>query len=350
VIVDCVGVTERDLADTQPLDRKPSLSLKSLLDHVAVGGTDPDILSALASRLARLDRQCQPDDEARIEKESGGVRLSQITAGILRGLDPDVQVETARSHFGIAAEAEPNEKQLKKVQDEMLTSATEPLAENPAFRTLLIDLKRQFEQIIDEMSADQLLSAGSSEETKEKARALTKSFEQFIRANKGEIDALQFFYSRPYSKRLRFEDIKALAEAIKAPPRSWTPELLWRAYETLDKDRVRGTSSERLLTDIVSLVRFALHQEGELVPYPEQVRKRFAGWLARQANLGRSFTGEQLRWLEMIREHVSASLEIRAEDFDYAPFVEEGGVGRAEQIFGPDLQPLLKELNEALAA
>jgi len=121
------------------------------------------------------------------------------------------------------------------------------LAENPPFRTLLIDLKRQFEQIIDEVSADQHLSAGSSEETKKKARALTKSFEQFIRDNKNEIDALQFFYSQPYSKRLRFEDIKALAEAIKTPPRSWTPELLWRAYEMLSLDLDTGQGLARFL-------------------------------------------------------------------------------------------------------
>jgi type I restriction enzyme, R subunit len=256
----------------------------------------------------------------------------------------------ARPRFGIPAEGEPTEKQLRMVQDELLTSATKQLAENPPFRTLLIDLKRQFEQIIDEVSADQLLSAGSSEETKEKARALTKSFEQFIRDNKNEIDALQFFYSQLYSKRLRFEDIKALAEAIKAPPRSWTPELLWRAYEMLDKDKVRGASSERLLTDIVSLVRFALHQEGELVPYPDHVRKRFADWMARQSTLGRRFSAEQLRWLGMIRDHVATSLEIRAEDFDYSPFAEAGGLGRASQVFGSILEPLLTDLNEALAA
>jgi type I restriction enzyme R subunit len=347
VIVDCVGVTEKDLADTQPLDRKPHLSLKNLLDHVAVGGTDPDMLSALASRLARLDRQCQPEDEARIAKESRGISLSQITAGIIRGLDLDAQVERARSQFEIPAGAEPTEKQLRRVQDELLTSATKPLAENPPFRTLLVDLKRQFEQIIDEVSADQLLSAGSSEETKEKARALTKSFEQFIRDNKDEIDALHFFYSRPYSKRLRFDDIKALAEAIEAPPRSWTPELLWRAYETLDKDKVRGASSERLLTDIVSLVQFALHQQGELVPYPELVRQRFQKWMAQQ---GGRFSTQQLRWLKMMRDHVATSLDIDTDDFDYAPFAEEGGRGRAEQIFGRDLPNLIKELNVVLAA
>ena len=38
----------------------------------------------------------------------------------------------------------------------------------------------------------------------------------------------------PYAQRLRFADIKALADTIQAPPRQWTPERLWKAYETLD--------------------------------------------------------------------------------------------------------------------
>ena len=89
-----------------------------------------------------------------------------------------------------------------------------------------------------------------------------QSFEKYLAENKDEIDALQFFYSVPHKKRLRFKDIQALANAIESPPRSWTPEKLWRAYETLEKDKVRGASAQRLLTDIVSLVRFALHQDG----------------------------------------------------------------------------------------
>ena len=53
-----------------------------------------------------------------------------------------------------------------------LKRATEPLATRPALRTLLQDLKRQVEQVIDEVSEDELLEAGASEEAKEKAKAL----------------------------------------------------------------------------------------------------------------------------------------------------------------------------------
>ena len=47
------------------------------------------------------------------------------------------------------------------------------------------------------------------------------------------------------------------------------------------------------LADIVSLVRFALHQEGELKPYRDEVNRRFANWLAKQESNGHNFTGEQ---------------------------------------------------------
>ena len=72
--------------------------------------------------------------------------------------------------------------------------------------------------------------------------------------------------------------------------------------------------------------------------------------MAQQTTRGRSFTGEQVRWLEMIRDHVATSLEITADDFDLTPFAEEGGLGRAAQVFGAQLRPLLDELNEVLVA
>jgi type I restriction enzyme R subunit len=112
---------------------------------------------------------------------------------------------------------------------------------------------------------------------------------------------------------------------------------------------VRG-SGGRVLTDMVSLVRFALEQDDELVPYPELVDERFKAWLLAQENAGRTFTPAQLAWLERIRDHVAASLAISAEDFDYTPFVEHGGIGKAYELFGDELTPLLDELNEALAA
>ena len=109
------------------------------------------------------------------------------------------------------------------------------------------------------------------------------SFQAFIEEHKDEITALQVLYSRPYAQRLRFADIKALAEAIQAPPRNWTPETLWRAYETLDKSKVRG-SGTRMLTDLVSLVRFAIGQDDELVPFSDRSTSASPpGWPSRRS-------------------------------------------------------------------
>ncbi|MEX1024244.1 MAG: type I restriction-modification enzyme R subunit C-terminal domain-containing protein [Planctomycetota bacterium] len=350
VIVDCVGMTDTQLADTQPLERKKTVPFKSLLEHVAMGGTDPAVLSSLASRLSRLDKQCGPEERTRVAEVSGGVGISAISAGIVDSLDPDRQITAARRTFDLQPDQEPTEDQVKASAQTLLANATQPLATKPALRALLLDLKREVEQIIDEVSVDELLEAGASEAAKEKAKALVTSFEQYLEDNKDEIDALQFFYAQPYSKRLHFKDIKELAEAIKAPPRSWTPEKLWRAYETLRKDKVRGASAKRLLTDLVSLVRFATHKDEELVPFGDQVRGRFDHWQAQQRGQGRSFTPAQRRWLEMMRDHIGASLEMTVEDLDYAPFAEEGGRGKAAEIFGDDLHDVLAELNGVLAA
>ena len=143
--------------------------------------------------------------------------------------------------------------------------------------------------------------------------------------------------------------MKELAQTIGRPPYQWTPEKLWQAYEQLDRSKVRG-SGERVLTDLVSLVRVALHQDDELIAYPDLVRERHHAWLLQQENAGRTFTGEQLLWLERIRDHVAAALAITTEDFGYTPFVEAGGLGKAAQVFGDGLGPLLDELNEVLAA
>jgi len=315
-----------------------------------MGGSDPDLLSSLASRLARLAKQCGPEAHARVVDASGGPRLQDLCRAIIDGLDPDRHIAEARRTFDLPEDQEPTEPQVKQAAEALLKRATEPLATRPALRTLIQDLKREVEQVIDEVSQDELLEAGASEEARETARALVADFERFIEENKDEIDALQFFYAQPYSKRLSFQDIKALAEAIQAPPRSWTPEKLWHAYEVLRRDKVRGASGKRLLTDIVSLIRFATHRDNELVPFGERVRERFEQWMAQQQNRGRAFTAEQRRWLEMMRDHVATSLEMTVEDLDYAPFAEAGGRGKAAQVFGDDLQGVLTELNEALAA
>ena len=113
---------------------------------------------------------------------------------------------------------------------------------------------------------------------------------------------------------------------------------------------MKGRSAVNRFADLVPLVRFALEQQPVLEPFAESVNARFDSWLAQKAAAGTTFAADQRAWLELIRDHVATSLSIEPEDFDYAPFSQRGGLGRAAQIFGEKLPELLGELNEALAA
>jgi type I restriction enzyme, R subunit len=250
--------------------------------------------------------------------------------------------------------------------------AVKPLYD-PKLRELILTLKQKNEQVIDNVTQDAVLAAGFSEAARERAQKLVTSFEQFIQQHKDEITALQILYNRPTKAPLRFEDLKHLADALQAPPHLWTESQLWQAYAALDKSKVKGASAKRILTDLVSLVRYAMHQENELVPYPERVAANFKAWLAQQQISSHSplvgegggegapssskqaasrprFTPEQIHWLEMIRDHIAANLGIEINDFEYAPFNKEGGIGKVHQLFGTELPKVLEALNKDLAA
>ena len=110
---------------------------------------------------------------------------------------------------------------------------------------------------------------------------------------------------------------------------------------------MRG-STQGVFTDIVSLVSFAIGSDPELRPYPDRVRDQFQAWLSEQQQLGAQFTDEQLQWLHHIAEHIATSLEITTDDFDYVPFSDHGGLGRAYQLFGNKLTNILNDLNVRL--
>src|SRR5881409_3663311 len=97
VLIDCVGLLDhQDFSDTAPLERKPTISLEKLLNAVAGGSLDPEILSSVASRLARIDRRIGEPERKAIAELAGGTPLAAIAAGLVEALDPDLQLEEAR--------------------------------------------------------------------------------------------------------------------------------------------------------------------------------------------------------------------------------------------------------------
>lgn len=332
VIVDAVGVCERDKTDSRPMDAKKSVPLDKLLQAVSLGNVEDEVLSSIAARLARLDKDATDADRAKVVELSGGKTLRDLARGIVDALAIDATQDMP------PAEA-----------DQRLRDATKPFAA-PELREQLLKMKQKADLVIDTVTQDTLLHAGFSAGS-DRATALVQSFEDFIQQHKDEITALQILYNRPTRAPLKFEDVKALADALHAPPLNIDEGALWQAYATLRKGAVKGATQRRLLTDLVSLVRFAMQQTNELVPYPERVQANFKAWLAQhQQTDNKPFTQEQQHWLEMIRDHIAANLGIEIDDFEYAPFNAQGGLGKVHQLFGAELPKVIEELNRELAA
>ncbi|MFH1005591.1 MAG: type I restriction-modification enzyme R subunit C-terminal domain-containing protein, partial [Bacteroidota bacterium] len=73
-------------------------------------------------------------------------------------------------------------------------------------------------------------------------------------------------------------------------------------------------------------------------------------WVFKKQAGATKFNEEQMQWLRMIKDHISTSIHIDADDLDYTPFDAQGGKGKMYQLFGDKMNEIINELNEVLAA
>jgi type I restriction enzyme R subunit len=360
VIVDAVGVTEQPLVETGTVERKRTVPLKALLEAVAVGAVDDDLLGSLARRLGLLDKRLNATQRAEVaglldvphapEKFDS---LKDLANALLDAVDPDaiyaravtVGADGVRPD-GVRSGAGPTDVELETARQDLVARAVTPLAASPQLRGFLMER----EILIDQVSVDVVVAKGFDQDATVHARSLVESFQTYLQAHKEEITALQILFSRPYAqRRLDFDLLRQLAEQLSQDLRQGDPlfmtEALWHAYQQLEKDRVRGAGEKRVLADLVSLVRHAALDEA-LEPYPERVAHRYQEWLARRP----AFTPQQRWWLDEIARHIGINLSIRVEDLNSYAFQNRGGQVAAARLFGSRLPVILDELNTALGA
>ena len=171
VIVDAVGVCESDKTESRPLDRQPSLALKSLLQRVTFpGGRDEDTLTTLAARLARLDRELEPEQRQQISAASNGQTPATLAGALLRAYDPDAIAERATGRVGAVREDVP-EDVYQVTQKQLVEEACAPF-DKPALRDTLDVLKKETEQALDIYTPDEVLSQGFDADAKARAAGL----------------------------------------------------------------------------------------------------------------------------------------------------------------------------------
>ncbi len=345
VIVDAVGVCEQDKTDSHTLNRKPSATLPELLEYVAQGGTDPDALTTLAGRLARLQRDFAPAQLTELRELAGGKSFPDLAGDLMRAVDPDAQIAAAKQLPGVTGE--PTTSQIQTATEHLAQQAVTPFLK-AAFRRRILEMRAQNEQTIDRHSLDDVLYAGFDAAAVDKAQAKVKDFRAWIAANKDQFTALQILYSGTKPLKLSLRDLRQLKDALSIPPLAASPTQLWRAFQAVESEKVKGLGGSQL-ADLVALVRHALIPDCTLVPYAEEVRASYNTWLS-ESDAAQSFTPEQREWLDRMAEHIATSLAIETDDFQDGWFGQHGSLGKAHSLFGDKLKPLLAELNARLAA
>ena len=340
VLIDAVGVTDSLKVQAVPLERDKAVAFDKLLEQVASGRSDEDAVATLAARLSRLGRAL--DDEARARVEAvAGRPLATLAGDLVDAIDPDATFRAAEARHG----ADPAPAQLKAVAAERREAALAAF-DDPALRKVLIEVKRASEVVIDDVSRDVVISSAFSPA---QAEAMTGEFKRFLGKHRASLLALRILYGLPAaSKRLTYASLEELRDAMLKPPWLLQPLSLWSAYRRLQGDKVRANPA-KTLTDIVALVRFALGQAETLAPLSSEMAGRFNLWLGRERRAGRDYSEEQLGWLEAIRDYLAANVEVMRADIQES-FAAKGGILGARRAFGPRLDELLDELQDALVA
>ncbi|MEW6196547.1 MAG: type I restriction-modification enzyme R subunit C-terminal domain-containing protein [Bacteroidota bacterium] len=348
-IIDAVGVFKSVKVDYPVVDKKPSVPLKDLMKMVMLQ-PDEENTSSLAARLTKIDKQISDADREKFKELTGGKSITQVAVELANLYDPDFQYEKVGQIFNLSKDEEPTPEQIQSAMEPVIQSAIHPF-DNPTLRDFVETVRQKIYQIIDTVNIDKITFSGFDSRAKENAEDVINNFRKFIEENKNEIIALKILYDQPYRrKELTLKMISELKELLASPPYALTAEKIWNAYHRLEPQKVTGLTAARILTDIISLIRYEIGIDKELKPYSEIVNVNFKNWIFRRQAVGQIFTEEQLEWLRMIRNHIVTSVRIEKEDFEYTPFVDNGGLGKFWKLFGEETEKIITELNEELVA
>ena len=348
VIVDAIGVTKSLKTDSRPLEKKPGVPLKDLLQAVAMGAREEGLFTSLANRLTRLDKQITEKEKRQFAEKANGKSVSQVVKELLNAFNPDVledietKVRTEKAGAAPVAIEATIKAETEKLQNDAAKVFTGELNE------FIENVRKAHEQRIDLVNPDEVIKAGWDKDNKDKARELVNGFAEWMRQHKDELTALQIFYNQPFRRReLTYTMIKEVLGKLLHDKPLLTPMNVWRAYEALEQC---NGSPRNELTAIVSLIRKVSGLDTTLTAYDKTVDKNFQDWVFKKQAGATKFNKEQMQWLRMIKDYVTNSFHIDKDDFDLNPFNAQGGLGKMWQLFGEKTEEIINELNEALAA
>jgi type I restriction enzyme R subunit len=349
VIVDAIGVTRSLKTDSRPLEKRPGVPLKDLLQAVAVGARDEELFTSLANRLTRLDKQITEKEHTKFAQLANGKTITQVVRGLLNAFDPDIleelETQVRKEHAGSAPV------EIEKV----IKTATEKFQNETAkvftgeLNEYIENVRKAHEQKIDTTNPDEVIHVGWDKENKNKAAEMVKDFTEWMLIHKDELVALQIFYNQPFRRReLTYSMIKEVLEKLQSDRPALAPMNVWRASTILNPNTNGSPLNE--LTALVALIRNVCRIDANLTSYDKTVDRNFQDWVFKKQAGTIKFNEEQMNWLRMIKDYVTNSFHIEKDDFDLNPFNAQGGLGKMWQLFGEQTEEIISELNEVLAA
>ena len=298
-LIDAVGVTEHEKTIPTITDEPTTkvITLKELLEQITHGYLPDEHLKRLAATLSRIYNKA--DNSQRNEF----VRLA----------NDDMKELASRIYEAFENNTLPPFISTKEPNNER-KGLVAPLANHADARRYLLILAAGFVNTLMP-GEDTLISKGFSIE---EAKSTTKAFEDFCKEHCDEIEALRIIYNNE-GEPITYSMLKDLENKLKMANNHFTSKQLWNSYAILNPNSVRRSSTKEesdALTNIIQLVRFALHQIERLDSVVSTSKQYFNLWLGQNQ---REITDKQREVISRIVDYIASNgactiKEIREDD------------------------------------
>lgn len=213
-------------------------------------------------------------------------------------------------------------------------TGTMALLRDPKFQELLVTYPRAKRSFLKAYELDDTVSsAAMNGGAYGRPEDYLDSFVRFVKENPEQIEAIRILLERP-----REWNTRALDELRR--------KLAQNRFAEKELQKAHHLVYHKALADIISMVKHAAKTGETILTAEERVDRALA-----RVTGGKEFTPEQEQWLGYIRDHLVRNLTIELDDFDHQPvFEQRGGLRRARMVFARRLEPLVAELNAAVAA
>ena len=206
---------------------------------------------------------------------------------------------------------------------------------DPGFQGLCLSYPRPKRDFViapgvrDEVSSEYLVKTADGRELRPDDYLV--AFSRFVREHQSDVDAIAVLLGRPSGwDTVRLTELR---QKLAGTPERFTEPNLRRAYG-------------QELADIISMVKHAAREDEPLLSGAERAQRALD-----RVKAGRDLTPEQQQWLERISRHLAENLTIGRDDFELVPiFADHGGWAPANRAFAGQLESLLRQCNEAMAA